>query len=80
LTPEQCRAARGWLDWTQDDLAKRANVSISAVRDFERGRHTPITNNLSALRRAFEGAGIRFLSDPDGIEIRPNDPASSGRS
>lgn len=66
LTPEQSRAARGWLDWSQEDLAKRANVSLSTVRDFEKGRRTPIANNLDGMQRAIEAAGVRLLSDDEG--------------
>lgn len=61
LTPEQSRAARGWLDWSQADLAARANVSLSTIRDFEKGRRTPIGNNLEAIERALFTAGIRLL-------------------
>ena len=66
LTPEQSRAARGWLEWSQEDLAKRASVSTSTVRDFEKGRRLPIVNNLAAIWQAFEDAGIVFLTDDDG--------------
>jgi transcriptional regulator with XRE-family HTH domain len=60
LMPEQCRAARAWLDWSQDDLAAAARVSQSTVRDFERGRRIPIANNLEAMRAALEARGIGF--------------------
>jgi ribosome-binding protein aMBF1 (putative translation factor) len=74
LSPEQSRAARGWLDWSQEDLAKQANVSLSTVRDFEKGRRTPIPNNIDALQRAFEAHGIRltFTTDdkPSGIAFK----------
>ena len=63
LTPAQCRAARGWLDWNQKDLAGRAKVSMSTIRDFESGKRTPIANNLEGLRRAFSAAGIQLLFD-----------------
>ncbi|HXQ52876.1 MAG TPA: helix-turn-helix transcriptional regulator [Stellaceae bacterium] len=66
ISPEQSRAARGWLDWSQDDLAKRAKVSVSTVRDFEKGRHAPIANNLDAIQRALEAAGIAFENDSKG--------------
>lgn len=61
MSPEQCRAARGWLEWTQQELATRAGVGLSTVRDFEKGERTPIPNNLAALRRAIEAAGVRLL-------------------
>jgi transcriptional regulator with XRE-family HTH domain len=66
ITPEQSRAARGWLDWTQGDLAERANVALSTIRDFEKGRRTPIKNNLDAMRQAFEAAGVRMLFSEGG--------------
>ena len=61
MTPEQSRAARAWLDWSQDALAAKANVSLSTVRDFEKGRRVPIANNLGAMRAALELAGIAFV-------------------
>ena len=66
MTPEQCRAARGWLGWSQVELARRANVSLRAVAAFERGEQTPRPNNLMAMRRAIEAAGIRLVFDEDG--------------
>lgn len=69
LSPEQSRAARGWLGWSQEGLAKRANVSMSTVRDFEKGRHAPIGNNLTAMLRAFEAAGVRMKFNDAGIAV-----------
>jgi ribosome-binding protein aMBF1 (putative translation factor) len=69
MSPEQSRAARAWLNWSQEELAKRANMSLSTVRDFEKGRHAPIANNISAMRRAIEGAGVRLVFDHDGKPV-----------
>jgi len=63
MSPEQSRAARAWLGWTQGELAKRANVSLSTVHDFESGRRMPTANNLGSMRRAIEGGGIHLLFD-----------------
>ena len=61
ISPEQCRAARAWLGWPQPELAKRAKVGLSTVRDFETGTRTPIQNNREAIQRAFETAGVRLV-------------------
>lgn len=61
ISPEQCRAARAWLGWAQPELATRAKVGLSTVRDFETGTRTPIANNREAMQRALEGVGVKFL-------------------
>jgi len=66
LTPKQSRAARGWLGWSQEHLAKEAHVSLSTVRDFEKGRRVPIANNLEAMQRVLESNGMQLLFDDQG--------------
>jgi transcriptional regulator with XRE-family HTH domain len=63
LTPAQSRAARALVDWSQDKLAGASNLSESTIRDFEKGRRVPATNNLAAIRRALEAAGVEFKPD-----------------
>jgi transcriptional regulator with XRE-family HTH domain len=79
MSPEQCRAARAWLNWTQQELARRAGVGLSTVRDFEKGERTPIPNNLAAIRRVIEAAGVSLTFEasgkPTGIAV--NDPGHS---
>jgi hypothetical protein len=48
---------------TQGTLAKAATISKSVVVDFENGHRTPNRNNLAAIRRALEAAGVEFLDD-----------------
>jgi transcriptional regulator with XRE-family HTH domain len=55
------------LDWSQTDLSKRANIGLSTIRQFENGIRTPITNNMLAMQRAFEEAGITLTDEPAGI-------------
>jgi transcriptional regulator with XRE-family HTH domain len=66
VTPRGSRAARSWLNWSQTELARRAKVSLSTVRDYETGKREPIPNNIEAIRRAIEDAGIQFVYDEEG--------------
>ena len=60
LDPEDVRAARALLHWSQGDLAREAAVGVSTVAEFEKGSQTPTANNLTAIGRALEAAGVRF--------------------
>ncbi|MBR0734673.1 helix-turn-helix transcriptional regulator [Bradyrhizobium japonicum] len=71
ITPDQSRAARGLLDWSQGRLASLSNLSESTVRDFEKGRRLPGPNNLAAIRAAFEAAGVILIDDGQSIEGGP---------
>ena len=63
ILPNQCRAARGLLGWTQEQLATCAGVGLSTVRDFELGSRKPISRNREAILNAFEKAGIIFIPE-----------------
>jgi transcriptional regulator with XRE-family HTH domain len=76
FAPALSRAARGLIDWSQSDLAAASGVSLSTVRDFETGKRTPIANNLAALQRALETAGVEFTNGGEpGVKLRRKDPA-----
>jgi transcriptional regulator with XRE-family HTH domain len=71
ITPEQSRAARGFLDWSQTELGSRSNLSESTIRDFEKGRRVPSINNLTAIRAALESAGVEFTNgEQPGVRLR----------
>jgi predicted transcriptional regulator len=73
ISPSQCRAGRALVDLDQNALAERASVSRGVIIDFEKGRRTPGTNNLAAIRGALEAAGILFIDqngNGPGVRLR----------
>ncbi len=69
---KQCRAARAFLDWSQEELAKRIRVAKSTIVDFEKGKTTPQRRTIEDIKIVFEAAGVEF-EDTDktfGIRIK----------
>lgn len=77
ITPAQSRAARGLIEWSQEQLAQASHLGLSTIRDFEKGRRIPTHNNLAAIKRALEDVGVTFLAAGDstsgGAGVRLND-------
>ena len=61
VIPAQIRAGRALLDWSQDDLAKAADVALTSVRDLEGQKRAADSGTAAAVRRTLENAGIEFL-------------------
>ena len=66
ITPSQCRAARGLLEWSQQELAQRAQVGVVTVHQLEASISQPRRATLQAIRRAFEMAGVQFIDENGG--------------
>jgi transcriptional regulator with XRE-family HTH domain len=74
MTPALIRAARGLLDWQQQDLATMANLSLSAINKFERGIGKTRSSTILAMVRTLKEAGIDF---PPGGGVRQSDEITS---
>ena len=71
LSPGQCRAARGFLRWSLQELSERAGVAVPTISRFENEHSAPTRATLAVLQRAFEDAGIEFLnSDAPGVRLK----------
>src|SRR5258708_15821222 len=66
IVPAQIRAARAMLEWSQEDLAEKSEVSLSTVRDVESQRRPLDTSAAAEIHRTLENAGVIFIpGSPD---------------
>lgn len=71
ITSRQVRAARALLDWSKQELADRALISLSTVRRIEEGGIDIRVSSLENVRKALEAAGVEFSSrGDDGVRMR----------
>ena len=63
LTPQQIRAARVFVGWSQAQLASAAGVSDMTVKRFEteKGQISGTITSLQRIRAALEQAGVEFI-------------------
>lgn len=79
ITGAQIRAARALVRWTVEELAKAAKVGVMTVRRAESvdGQTSMLTNNATAIRSAFEAAGVVFIEENGGGPgVRLKNPVS----
>src|SRR5262245_42908457 len=71
ITSELIRAARALLRWEQRDLARASGVSLPTIKRLEGapGVLAAHSSTVTALRRAFESAGIEFTNG-SGLGVR----------
>ena len=67
ITARQSRAARALLGWTQETLADKAQVSLTALKRLESESGLEVYETTrDQVRRAFEGNGIVLLTSDQG--------------
>ncbi|MDF8335495.1 helix-turn-helix domain-containing protein [Novosphingobium cyanobacteriorum] len=67
ITARQSRAARALLGWTQETLADKAQVSLTALKRLESESGLDVYETTrDQVRRALERAGILLLSTDKG--------------
>ena len=67
ITARQSRAARALLGWTQETLADKARVSLTALKRLESDSGLEVYETTrDQVRRAFEAHGIVLLSTDRG--------------
>ena len=80
MNAAQCKMARAALDLGVRDLAKLAAVSPDTVARLERGELLR-ERTVSAIRAAFETAGVEFIAENGGgagVRLRKAPRGESG--
>jgi transcriptional regulator with XRE-family HTH domain len=65
MTPQTCKAARGLLGISQDELAERADVTALTIRKYETGKTGLAHRTWRAMRGALEKSGVVFIDEND---------------
>lgn len=72
ITSEKLRAARAWVGWTREDLAKISDVSVPTISNIELGKQGTSSGKTSErLVKAFRREGVVFTDS--GIEKKDSD-------
>jgi DNA-binding XRE family transcriptional regulator len=58
LNPAQCRAARGHLGWTREDLATASGVSVETIKNFEMRLYRTLPSKREALIAALKSMAL----------------------
>jgi transcriptional regulator with XRE-family HTH domain len=77
ITASQCRAARGLVDWTQQELADAARIGVATIRLFEAEATETRYATVTMLRQALERAGVEFIDENGGgpgVRLRRRSP------
>lgn len=64
IEADQIRAARGFLAWSQTELAERAKVSVQTIKRLENlGTGASSLDTVRAVMTALQAGGCTFLAD-----------------
>ncbi|AEP10756.1 helix-turn-helix domain-containing protein [Micavibrio aeruginosavorus] len=64
ITAPQIRAARAFLNWSQDELAKQAGVSAPTIKRVElKGPDSSSLGTIKAIKAALEAGGVSFSDE-----------------
>ncbi len=65
VSPFQIRAARGLVNWSQRELARRLKIAYPTMNYYENGLTVP-PERMQKILCLFENEGIEFVNTPEG--------------
>ena len=77
INAAQCRAARGLIGWSQQELAK--NAGVGTLRSIRRAEQVSLVGPRSTDPAGFETAGVEFIDENGGgAGVRLRKPSDKG--
>ncbi len=68
----QIKAARALLNWSQEDLANKASLTMTPVGRMEREVVNTRKGTMKLISMALEEAGIEFTNEEGWVGVRLN--------
>lgn len=68
ISAAQIRAARAFLDLSQDELADAAGITRKSLSALERGNEV-LPSTMLAVRRVMQARGVSFVDHDDKVGI-----------
>lgn len=69
VTPNQIKAGRALIDWSAEELGKRAGITKAAISNIETGRTSGSVEALSRIAYALQVGGVEF-TEAGGVQPR----------
>lgn len=71
ITGPQSKAARALVEWPRHHVARLSDLTVQALRSFERGKIHPGPEAVARLRAVLESGGAVFIDENDlGVGVR----------
>jgi transcriptional regulator with XRE-family HTH domain len=85
ITPAQSRMARGALSISMKELSELSGISLATIHKYETAKVISNLATVDTLQRAFERAGVEFISGEggrgEGVRLRrPSRPGMSSKA
>jgi transcriptional regulator with XRE-family HTH domain len=72
ISGRQIRAARGLLNWSVEDLARKTGLTRLTISKIEDDAVTPHDKSMAGIISIFDKHGVEFLDD-DGVRVRKHE-------
>jgi len=70
ISGAQVKAARALLNWSQEDLAENASLTMTPISRMERGVVSTRKGTMKLIAMALEEVGIEFINEEGWVGVK----------